>query len=373
MSTIERTVAKMLAQQRIRRRTALKAGLALGGVAGLQGAASIFMPGRALAQDIGISTMRSTSKSWLWAAEDFATGGGYFAEAGVTVESNASGRGVNVPALIGGAVDVVLGTPDQSIRAQIQNQPVKLIAATVDKYASNVVVNAEILAERGVDESSPVADKVEAMRGLRMGTTGPGAAPDSLLRYLFSTGDINPDTDVELVTIQGGGSAILAAVEQGVIDGFCLSSPTSDVSNQQFGTAYLFNMATNPPPALENYFYIGCAVLDEAIQERRSDLVAYVKGLTLALRAINDQPDVFREWARGWFDSLDDQLFDVAFANNSRIYTTSPVPTEAQFELNKQFVNIGFQTLGEPALPEDFSFQDACDPSIAEEAVASLN
>lgn len=373
MRTIPNALASSLARHRLRRRTALKASLALGGLAAFQGAASLLLPRGALAQATAITTMRSTSKSWLWAAEDFATGGGYFAEAGVEVESNASGRGVNVPALIGGAVDVVLGTPDQAIRAQIQNQPVKLIAATVDKYASNIVVNQDILAERGVDESSPVPDKVEAMRGLKMGTTGPGAAPDSLLRYLFSTVDINPDTEVDLVTIQGGGSAILAAVEQGVIDGFCLSSPTSDVSNQQFGTAYLFNMATNPPPALESYFYIGAAVRDADIAERRGELVDYVKGLALALRAIHDQPDVFRAWARDWFDSLDDTLFELAFANNSQIYTRDPIPTQAQFELNKRFVNIGLQTLGEPALPEDFGFLDACDPSIAEEAVAALN
>lgn len=357
------------------RRSLLKAAGTLGSVAAAQGAATALLmsrPSRALAQETTVRTMRSTAKSWLWAGEDFASGGGYFDEVGLNVVSNASGRGVNVNALIGGQVDIVLGAPGQAMRAQVRDQPIKIIAGTVNKYASNIVIDAAILSERGVDESSPVEEKIEAMRGLRLGTTGPGAAPDNLFRFLFAKVGIDPDQDVQLVSVQGGGAGMLAGIERGVLDGFCLSSPTSDVAVQNFGAAYLFNMATNPPEELTNYLYITAQVTEDMISERREMLLNYCKGVALALKAIHEQPDVFEAWAREWFDGLEPEIFEQAFATNSQIYMRDPVPTEAQFELNKMFVNRGFETLGEDPLPADFTFLDAYEPSIAQEASAEV-
>lgn len=360
---------------RTSRRTLLKAAGTLGSIAAAQGAASALLlggSGRAFAQNREVQTMRSTAKSWLWAGEDFAAGGGYFDEAGLSVVSNASGRGVNVNALIGGAVDIVLGAPGQAMRAQAQGQPIKIIAGTVNKYASNIVINAEILAERGVDESSPVEEKIEAMRGLKLGTTGPGAAPDNLFRFLFAKVGIDPDADVELVSVQGGGSGMLAGMERGTIDGFCLSSPTSDLAVENFGAAYLFNMATNPPEELEDYLYITAQVTEDAITEKREMLFDYCRGTALALRAIREEPETFKAWAAEWFEGLDPAIFEQAFATNSQIYMPNPIPTESHFELNKMFVDQGFATLGEDPLPEDFAFLDAYDPSIAEEATAAI-
>jgi NitT/TauT family transport system substrate-binding protein len=353
----------------------MKAAGTLGSVAAVQGVASALLlarPSPAAAQLREVQTMRSTAKSWLWAGEDFASGGGYFEDAGLSVVSNASGRGVNVNALIGGAVDIVLGAPGQAMRAQAQNQPIKIIAGTVNKYASNIVIDAEILAERGVDESSPVEAKIEAMRGLKLGTTGPGAAPDNLFRFLFAQVGIDPDTEAELVSVQGGGSGMLAGMERGTIDGFCLSSPTSDIAIQNFGAAYLFNMATNPPPELEDYLYITAQVSEETIAERRDMLLDYCRGTALALKAIREEPETFKAWAADWFEGLDPAIFEKAFETNSQIYMPNPIPTERHFELNRMFVDQGFATLGEDPLPEDFTFETAYDPSIAEEATAAI-
>ena len=48
-----------------------------------------------------LQTLRSTSRSWLWLAEDYGRVGGFFDTAGVKVVSNASNRGTNIAALAG--------------------------------------------------------------------------------------------------------------------------------------------------------------------------------------------------------------------------------------------------------------------------------
>jgi len=327
-----------------------------------------------LAQGTGlkVSSLRSTARSWLWSAEDFASQRGLFTQAGLTVEMAATNRGVNHDALLSGAADILLGAPTQNMRAQLRRQPVRLIAGMVNKFASNIVVKKAFAEKAGVTEASPVEAKAAALRGLKIGTTGPGAGPDQLTRWVMRRGKIDPDRDAQLVPIQGGPNAMIAAFDKGQIDGFCLSSPTSDVAVQKFGGAYLFNMVTNPPPELSDYLYITASVTERTIKEKPAELTAYCRGIALALRGIHADRDAFKAWANTYFKDLDPALFEAAFANNVGIYMKTPVPTRAQFQTNLEFLEAELKTLQQPAPPAGYKFEDAWDLSFSQKAVAGL-
>ena len=110
-----------------------------------------------------LTTLRSTSKSWLWAAEDYGNAGGFFQQAGVKVTSNASNRGTNIAALQGGGVDIVLGDPGEPIRAKSQNLQIKTFIATVSRYASHVVLKKSVLEKAKVTEASAPEAKIAAL------------------------------------------------------------------------------------------------------------------------------------------------------------------------------------------------------------------
>lgn len=315
-----------------------------------------------------LQTMRSTSKSWLWAAEDYANAAGHFRAAGVRVVSNASNRGTNIAALAGRDVDIVLGDPGEALRARAQNLPIRSFIATVNKYASHVVLKRDILRRLNISESSPVPQKIGALRGLRFGTTGPGAAPDALLRYLAVQGGMNPETELRLVPIQGGGPGMVAGIQQNVIDGFCLSSPTSDTAIQRFDCGYLFQMATNPPPGFDDYLYIGATTSERVIATKRDALVRYCRAITRTLASIADDQNSFKTWARDWFDGLEPAIFDAAFENNGRIYFRSPVPTEAHLARNIAFINTVQRTMAAEPLPANLTFASLFDTTIVTEA-----
>ncbi|MBJ3774851.1 ABC transporter substrate-binding protein [Acuticoccus mangrovi] len=351
------------------RRTVLK----VTGAAAVTAAVGGLRPVAAIAQSsLELTTLRSTSKSWLWAAEDYANAGGFFDKAGVKVNSNASNRGTNVAALQGGGVDIVLGSPGEAMRARSRGLKIKSFIATVNRYASHIVIKQDLLDAAGLTEASPVEDKVMLMKGKKLGTTGPGAAPDALFRYLAVSNGLNPERDMQLVSISGGGQGMLAALGQDAIQGFCLSSPTSDMAVQRQGCGYLFNMATNPPPFLAEYQYIGATTGEETIAKKRDALVAYCKGIALALTSINEDPDAFKTWATEWFGGMEPSLFDAAFANNSKIYATTPVPSEELFKKNVEFIDIVNKTMGAEPVPDSLNYQTFVDPTISQEAVSSL-
>ncbi len=258
------------------------------------------------------------------------------------------------------------------MRVQIRKQPVKMICGFVDKFASNVVVKKQFADKANVTERSAVEAKAAVMKGLKMGTTGPGAGPDQLTRYLMRRAKIDPDRDAQLVPVQGGPSAMIAAFDKGQIDGFCLSSPTSDVAVQKFGGAYLFNMVTNPPPELVSYLYITAGVTDKTIKEKPKELTAYCRGIALALKAMHADREAFKTWAKSYFKDLDPTLFDAAFANNVGMYMKTPVPTREHFQRNVDFLSEELKTLGQPGIPAGFKFEDAWDLSFVERAMQGL-
>ncbi|MEO6268847.1 MAG: ABC transporter substrate-binding protein [Lautropia sp.] len=319
-----------------------------------------------------LTTLRSTARSWLWGAEDFAFQKGLFDKAGLKVELAATNRGVNQDALLSGAADVLLGSPSTNMRVQLLGRPIRMICGWVDKFASNVVVKKTFTDKAGVTDASPVNDKAAVLRGLRIGTTGAGSGPDQLTRYFMRRAGIDPDRDAQIVPVQGGGTSMLAAFDKGQIDGFCLSSPTSDVAVTRFGGAYLFNMVTNPPPELSDFLYIVASVTEKTAQEKPRELTAYCKGIALALRAISEDPAAFKAFAREHFKDLDPALFETAFANNVGMYMKTPVPSRKQFDINLEFLNEEYKTRKLAEIPASFTFDKAFDLSFVQKAMQSL-
>jgi NitT/TauT family transport system substrate-binding protein len=318
-----------------------------------------------------LQTLRSTAKSWIWMVEDYALGAGFFDKAGVGVVANSSGRGTNINALIGSSVDVEWGDPGEALNARKENLPFRTIGQTVGKFGSHVVVKSDILAKLGVTEQSPLEAKLAALKGLRMGSTGPGGAPDNLLRWLAVRGGMNPQTDMRLVPIQGGGPAIVAALQQGVIDGFCLSSPTSDLAVTRFGCGYLFNMVTNPPPEFRSYTYIICNTSERTLRDKRDALVRYVAGLAMAMRSMAADPEAFKAFAVPFLE-LDPSIAAPAYANNASMYYREPVLTEAQFATNVAFISTANKSAGMDPIPPTLTYASMYEPSVALEAMTRI-
>lgn len=331
------------------------------------GASSVFAQGRPR-----VSSLRSTSRSWLWSAEDFAMHKQLFEQSGLTVELAATNRGVNQDALLSGAADILLGSPATNMRVQVQGRPVKMICGWVNKFASNVVVKKTHLDKLSITEQSGSDAKAAALKGLRIGTTGPGGGPDQLVRYFLHRARLDADRDVQLTTIQGGPSAMLAAFDRGQIDAFCLSSPTSDVAISKFGGAYLFNMVTNPPADLDDFLYIAASVTEKTAKEKPEELTAYCRGITLALRGIQQDPAGFKAFAREYFKDLDPALFEPVFANNVGMYMKTPVPTQKHFDINVEFLNIDNRSRKQAEIPASFKFSDAFELRFIEAAMRGI-
>jgi hypothetical protein len=111
------------------------------------------------------------------------------------------------------------------------------------------------------------------------------------------------------------------------------------------------------------------SVTDRTLAEKRPQIVAYVKALAAALKAIDQQPAAFKAWAKIFFADMDAELFEQSFATDGGIYLKTPLVTEQHFNLNVEFLNTELKLLGQPPVPGTFKFADAYDMSIVREAL----
>jgi len=319
-------------------------------------------------------TIRSTDVSWLWAPYLVADGLGFFEEEGLTQRGQALNIGEVAGVVLSGAADMIIGSPVGPFKTALAGRPLIPFASAVTTYASNIVITGEKFEAAGLTDSSSNAERAAALRGLTIATTGVGAGPDLLVRYVASEiGGLNPATDLTLTPVQGGGGAMLAAVDAGQIDGFCLSSPTSDSGVQQFGMRYLFNMSEDPIEELVGYLYIVMSTTPDYLAQKPEYAVAYARGLQRALNYIKEEPDGFKEFMRGLFGNVDPAVFESGFESNKAIYGDTIVITREQFEQNRAFLVRELELNNEDTSAAlALTFEEAINTSIAEQAVASL-
>jgi NitT/TauT family transport system substrate-binding protein len=326
-----------------------------------------------LTREVKVKTIRSSAVSWLWAPVDVAVKQGYFKDEGIENENFSLGQGDNNPALISGAADFLLGAPTSPMKAVAQGQDVIVVAGLVNKYASNVVVKKEFLQRAGITRTSTFQQRANVLRGLRIGTTGPAAAPDLLIRYICSKAGIDPERDLTLVPLQGAATGMLAAIEKGQIDGFCLSSPTSDQSNLYFGTDYLFNMVEDPVPGIETILYICVAAMKSYIERNPDIVAAYVRALQRALNFIKTDKEGFKAIMAELFKDSDPRVVELGFAGNYPIYSRNTIPTRDDFTKNLEFLRISLSTTGGNVADLDrLSYEKVMDPRFGEAALRAV-
>lgn len=131
---------------------------------------------------------------------------GHLRERGLAVETvEFKGGGDAGKAFVGGAADVLIGSYDHVLKLRDQGMDVVATANVEAMYAY------ALMAKRGSPYTS-----LDGLARQKLGTTGPGSSTDINLRYGLKQRNIDPDREVELVSV-GGGGPMLAALDNNQI------------------------------------------------------------------------------------------------------------------------------------------------------------
>lgn len=268
---------------------------------------------------------------------------GYFDEQNLDAELQVfkAGGGTAMAAVLGGDMDIYVGSTSAALRAIAQGTDAIISGALMTEYASNVVMRGALARERGLTENSTVEERLAALKGANIGVTGAGSGTHQLALYMLTEAGLDPERDATVVFV-GGSNEILAAFSRDRIDAFTLSNPTSDKAIQDYDGFLLFNMAAGQLPGVADFLYISVNTTRKWIDSDPDRAKRTMAAIQRAQQAMHD-PATTNE-ARdkvyeAYFSRFDKALFDNAWKSVLPAYPQSPEISKPQLERVVNFLN----------------------------------
>jgi NitT/TauT family transport system substrate-binding protein len=156
------------------------------------------------------------------------------------------------------------------------------IGAFTGSLAMQFTARNDWMARAGVSQTSPLIDKLKALKGARVGASTIGGGPAQYTRYLARTNGIDPERDMKILAV-GFGAARMAALRTNQVDVTVGDAPEADqVALEGFGELFL-NCARELPIFQE--FPYTVALVTPAFANEQPEVV---RGIARALGEAND-------------------------------------------------------------------------------------
>ena len=179
-----------------------------------------------------------------------AQGAGFFEDEGMDVRivvppmPDATGR-----FMVMGMADMAVLPRPLYLESVGRGEPVLTFANLFQNDPINLVVRKEVAEERGLSADMPLAERLNAMRGLRVGVA-PG--PPVRLRLLFESVGLDADSDIEMVIIPPTGEGQNPPFGRGEIDALYAHTPFLERALLKQGAVMIVNQSAGEVPKLTN-------------------------------------------------------------------------------------------------------------------------
>ena len=240
----------------------------------------------------------------------------WFRDAGIEIEVVVTrGDGPDVQALMAKEVEFVATPPHHLFTLFLQNRKLLGVCGILGRCGINLVISKAAAAERGVSESVPFEKKLQAMKGLTIGSSAPGSLTFNIAQYYVQRAGLKPQVDAKVVA-SGTGAAAIAAMKNKIVDAYSFSSPLTDQLVHLGLADWLINNTLGQDPELKDFLHAVIYVRPDFLADN-GDLVRRVVGAIVKASAwIRATPvDEVATTIRPYFASLDQQVFLSSLAN----------------------------------------------------------
>ncbi|WP_313629605.1 ABC transporter substrate-binding protein [Pseudomonas sp.] len=257
-----------------------------------------------------------------------AVDGGFFKDKGLDVELiKFKGGGAATSGLASRSVEFCSCAIQNSINAKLKGADLTLLGRLVGQYASNVVISQEKATALGLTADTPFEQRLKAMKGLKIAVSGAGGSADFLIRFLGEKAGLSAEKDFTLLYLNSA-SAILTAFSQGRIDGFALSSPTSDSAILEHKGFTLLDMADGQVKELDGYPSIALSARTQWAKDNPETVKTFMAALSQATTLINEHPEQAMKFVRHRFEGTPDDVYAAAWKSNKHSFPQTPYLSE---------------------------------------------
>ncbi|MDP4501592.1 ABC transporter substrate-binding protein [Nonomuraea turcica] len=212
---------------------------------------------------------------------------GYFMQEGVKLgERPRLGTGAKVAAALkSGSIDLGAGVLTDALNLARIDDKTRLVSNLVDRYYVDVVVGSSFT---GATAADPLEQRIRALRGKKIGITGPGSGTEALVTYLFAKAGMNSATDCELVNLGSIAASALGALKAGRVDALAFFQPIAQqAAAAGIGTRYI-SPAAGDVPGLERTAHGVTFTTQRIIDKKPAEVAAFQRALERAQRYIHE-------------------------------------------------------------------------------------
>lgn len=240
---------------------------------------------------------------------------GYFADGGIDVTVTAFQSGTLVgTAVTSGSIDLGCSVITDVFALLKAGRSARIVGSLVDGYYVDIVASNRLLAATKLSRASKLRDKILALKGKRIGITGPGSGTEALVKYLLNAQHIDATRDVELVNVGTDQAAILAALRTGRIDAVSFAWPLSMIAETQNVGAGFIMPADGDVPEMRGQIQGVMYARDEALTRKEAEITAFVRAIARAETLIHRDTARARVALRQYDPQMNDAAVDKLFA-----------------------------------------------------------
>ncbi len=294
---------------------------------------------------------------------------GFFTDEGVELGSRPRlGSGAKLTAaLTSGSLDIAAGVMTDAFSLAQAGRSSKVIGSLINGYYLDIVASNAFLDSAGVDQSSSLPEKVQALKDQQIGITGPGSGTEALIKYLFAQEDLDPERDATLVNLGADFSAVFATLGNDQIDALSFFWPVPQAAETRGIGQTLISPAAGDVPGMEGQTHGVVFTTEDVIAEKEDAVKGFVRAIARAEQLLTEDPDRGRELLGTYQEALDDETLDKEYESLSAVLPTTPAVDEAGFD-----TAVNFHEVAGLIEPGSVSYDDLVATDLISAALADM-
>lgn len=263
----------------------------------------------------------------------YAQQNGAFAKEGLDIEVIVTnGDGPDVDAVISGSVQFAISTPNRLFTSFEQGRPLKAAMMLAQRMAIDCAMNKQVADKLGITASTPLEQRLKAMKGLTVAGTRPGAFTYVLLQTYGKRVGLEAQKDFQLIGV-GGANSMLPALENNQIAVGCTGSPFTELAVSRGKAIRFTNNAGGADPAFDDFLFELVYARPDFLAENGETTRKFLRGLLAAVGDILDTPSAQHiPRLRTLFGGASDEVLLDSFENTKKVYKRDGVITPASVQ-----------------------------------------
>ncbi|HET6608539.1 MAG TPA: ABC transporter substrate-binding protein [Rhodopila sp.] len=293
---------------------------------------------------------------------------GYFKQEGIDLNVVLAGGGPKaMTGLIGGGGQFSASVLFDGMMAHRRGLTDVRALSTLSLFQNPMAILNTVAKQRGITLDMPLKQRLDAMKGLRIGVTTPGATSDMFMRYLFRANGLNPDRDLQIIPL-GGVSAQIAALQAGRVDGCSCLPPVDVIAGAQGLTMEVLDRLKDLPQ-LSGVTYGTLYGLDSYNKAHPEVTNAMARALARAALLIARDPNAAKQATRPFLKELDEPTYDMAWKTYFPEMPTSLDISKDSFDKELEFE----RAVLPPHDDKSLRYEDVVDTSFVKRAMADVS